>query len=60
MVTMPYDVDVCMNGLNDLKTGMRIFRMIQEPDVLQRLKMQTQLGYVDEMWHKIVDWLSEW
>jgi hypothetical protein len=30
------------NGVNDLKTGVRIFRMIQEVSVLQSLKMQTQ------------------
>jgi hypothetical protein len=29
-----------LNGLNDLKSSMRIFRMIQEAGVLQPLEMQ--------------------
>jgi hypothetical protein len=33
---------VYLNGLNDLKTGVRIFRMTQEAGVLQPLEMQTQ------------------
>jgi hypothetical protein len=33
---------VYLNGLNDLKTGVRIFRMIQEAGVLHPLEMQTQ------------------
>jgi hypothetical protein len=30
-----------LNGLNDLKAGVRTFRMIQEVGVLQPLEMQT-------------------
>jgi hypothetical protein len=43
---------ICLNGLNDLKTGMRIFRMIQDGDVLQPLEMHTQ----SQIW---VKWLHE-
>jgi hypothetical protein len=38
----PYVVAVCLNGLNKLKAGVRIFRTIQETGVLQPLEMQTQ------------------
>jgi hypothetical protein len=31
-----------LNGLNDLKTGVMIFKVIQEAGVLQPLEMQTQ------------------
>jgi hypothetical protein len=34
-------VTVHLNGLNDLKTGVRIFRMIQEAGVLHPLEMRT-------------------
>jgi hypothetical protein len=34
--------DDALNGLNDLKTGVKIFRMVQEAGVLQPLEMQTQ------------------
>jgi hypothetical protein len=42
MVMKPEVVAVYLNGLNDLKTSVRIIRMIQEAGVLQPLEMQTQ------------------
>jgi hypothetical protein len=42
MVVKPEVVAVYLYGLNDLKTGLSIFRMIQRADVLQPLEMQTQ------------------
>jgi hypothetical protein len=41
VVMKTYDVAVYLNGLNALKTGVRIFRMIQDVGVLQPLEMQT-------------------
>jgi hypothetical protein len=41
LVMKPKVIAVHFNGLNDLKTGLRIFRMIQEAGVLQPLEMQT-------------------
>jgi hypothetical protein len=38
----PEVIAMYLNGLNDLKTGVRIFRMIQGAGVLQSLEMQTQ------------------
>jgi hypothetical protein len=38
----PQIVAVFLIGLNDLKTGVWIFRMIHEASILQTLKMQTQ------------------
>jgi hypothetical protein len=46
-------------GLNDLKTGVSIFRMIQEASILQPLKMRTQLQISMKWCYKIVDGLSE-
>jgi hypothetical protein len=42
VVTKPQDVAVCLNGLNDLKTGVRIFKMNKGAGVLQPLEMETQ------------------
>jgi hypothetical protein len=42
VVKKPRVVAVYLNGLNDLKTSMRICRMIQDAGGLQRLEMQTQ------------------
>jgi hypothetical protein len=48
-VMKPYVVLVYVNGLNNLKAGMMIFRMVQVAGVLQPLKMQTQLQ-MSEIW----------
>jgi hypothetical protein len=36
------DIAVYLNGFNELKARVRIFRMFQEVSVLQPLEMQTQ------------------
>jgi hypothetical protein len=60
MVMKPQVIAVYLNGLNNLKTSVRIFRTIQEAGVLQPLEMQTQLQMSMEWWYEIVDWLSDW
>jgi hypothetical protein len=49
-----------LNGLNDLKTGVMIFRMIWEAGVLQPLEMKMQSQISVKWWHEIVSCLSEW
>jgi hypothetical protein len=45
-------VAVYLNCLNDLKTGVRIFRLIQEAGVLQPLEMQTQSQTIRQILHE--------
>jgi hypothetical protein len=44
-VMRPDAVAVYMNGLNDLNTGVSIFRMIQEAAILSLLELQTYRKY---------------
>jgi hypothetical protein len=55
----PQDAAVYLNGVNDLKSGLRIFTVIQEAGVLQPLEMQTQSHASVKRWHGIVEWPSE-
>jgi hypothetical protein len=59
MMMKPKDVEVSLNGLNDLKMGVRIFRIIQDAGVLQHLEMQTQTQMFVKRRNKIISGLSE-
>jgi hypothetical protein len=48
-----------MGVLNDLKTGARILRMIQEAGVFQHLEMQRIANVREMIRYDIVDGLSE-
>jgi hypothetical protein len=59
LVMKPYVVAVYLNGLHDLKTGVKNFRMIQEAGLLQPLEMQTQSQMFVKWRCEIVEGLSE-
>jgi hypothetical protein len=56
----PQTLAVYLNCLNDLKTGLRILRMIQGADVCQLLEMEKQPQTPVKLWREIVEGLSEW
>jgi hypothetical protein len=55
MVMKPEVVALYLNGLNDLKSGVWIFRMIQETGILQPLEKHTHSQMPVKWWHAIVD-----
>jgi hypothetical protein len=48
-----------LNGLNDLKMGMRIFKMIQEAGVIEPLEVQAHSQISVKWRYEIVDWFSD-
>jgi hypothetical protein len=59
MVTMLSLTNWFLNGLNNLKMGMRIFRMQAEEGILQLFEMQTKSRMSVKWSHEFVDGLSE-
>jgi hypothetical protein len=57
MVMKPGIIAVYLICFNHLKMTMRIFRMIQETDVFEPLKMPIQSQMCMKWWKEIVDWL---